>query len=108
MIEQTDEQTDKLEFAVENFLAVLFRDGGHKTAEFDSLPEALYYARDVALELIHKDVNLQSRIKGMEDLADRDRDEIAKLRTANENNLEGWRQNVAGLQRQLRDLQDGE
>ena len=107
MIEQNvGEMLDKLEFAVENFLAVLFRDGGHKTAEFDSLPEALYYARDVALELIHKDVNLQSRIKGMEDLADRDRDEIAKLRTANENNLEGWQQNVAGLQRELQQWQD--
>ena len=81
MIEQTDEQTDKLEFAVENFLAVLFRDGGHKTAEFDSLPEALYYARDVALELIRKG------------------EEIDKLREVNENNLEG-------LQRELQQWQD--
>ena len=87
-----NEETDKLEFAVENFLAVLFRDGGQKTGEFDSLPEALYYARDVVLDLIHK--------------GDDATDEIAKLRIANENNLEGWQQNVAGLQRQLQEWQD--
>ena len=95
-----------LEDSVENFLAVLFRDGGHKTAEFDSLVEALSHAQSVAVDLFAEIDRLESRVKGMEGLADRDRDEIAKLRVANENNLEGWAQNVAGLQRQLRDLRD--
>ena len=120
MIEQTDTGNEsyrerytivcavnvKMESAVENFLAVLFRDGGHKTAEFDSLVEALSHAQSVAVDLFAEIDRLESRVKGMEGLADRDRDEIAKLRVANENNLEGWAQNVAGLQRQLRDLRD--
>ncbi len=45
---------ETLEEAVQNFLAVLFRDGGHKTAEFASLPEALEYAKTVVLELHHQ------------------------------------------------------
>ena len=48
------EVEETLEDHVRNFLAVLFRDGGHKTAEFDSLPEALEYAKEVVLELHHQ------------------------------------------------------
>lgn len=100
------ESTDTLEDSVENFLAVLFRDGGHKTAEFDSLVGALGHAASVAVELFAEIDRLESQIMGMEALVDRDRDEIANLRTANENNIEGWRQNVAGLQRQIEQLRD--
>ena len=64
-------KNDKLKFAVENFLAVLFRDGGHKTGEFNTLPEALYYARDVAIELIHhKDDHAREIGKLTEEISD--------------------------------------
>lgn len=52
---------ETLEDSVRNFLAVLFRDGGHKAAEFDSLPEALEYAKEVVLELIHSDYTAESQ-----------------------------------------------
>ncbi len=100
------EQIDILENAVGNFLAVLFRDGGHKTEEIGSLVGALIHAEGHIIDLFTEVDDLRLRVKGMEGLADRDRDEIAKLRTANENNLEGWRQNVAGLQRQIERLED--